>query len=346
MSVFLTVFRKLYGQFAGALLLAVTMLACYSARCDADDAGELSEQFHTNEVVQHYWFAEDFAKLEELASNWRSNRLRTQSGFWKLSIFYDTFEQLQRGALARDYPDGLTWQRVEHWIKAFPNSPTPCIVKSMLLVQQANKSPPYDLAEFPVKPWRPDIDLLTKAATVLAGCEVLAATDPHWHTIKLRLMRSEGRSDGEIILAIDEALTRHPLYEQTSFETFEYFADRWVPNYKLLDGFAKMVAEDTKATLGMAAYARLYARITPMLWQGQYFALSGRDWAKMESGLQRIDADFPSAWNTHQHALHACLARDRTVTAQQLSRAPEEQAQPVWIDSDLYEQCKSWAGQQ
>jgi len=303
---------------------------------------EISERRDADFEVQRLWHSDDFNRLEALAGHWRTNRVRTQAGFWKLSIFYEVIDEAQKSAIVSDYPDGIAWQRLKRWMQAYPTSPIPQIAFASLLLIQANKGRPWSADNVPVSPWKPRVDLVREARSVLEASKKIAADEPHWHTIYLRLLRVEGKSDEDLLLAHADALAAFPLYDQTHFELLDYLIDRWEPRFELVDAFINTVLARTQELTGMTAYARLYERALPKLQRGQFYALEGRSWPKMQAGLDEIDKSYPSHWNYHQHALHACIAGDKPVARTMMASAAEEQAQYVWRDAIAFKQCKSW----
>lgn len=333
-------------QWCFSLAIALAGLAATSQLCFSQPLNEISERRVIDAEVQVLWHNDDFDALQHLAEKWRVNRERTQSGFWKLPLFYAAFEDLQKPALVGDYPAGLAWARLDRWMSQYPNSATPILVKTGLLLIQAQKADPWEVySNVGVAPWHPNVDLLQGARELLEQNKTKASEEPYWHTLYLRLMRLEARSDDEILIAHAEALDAHPLFEQTSLETFDYFIDRWAPNFKLIDGFANTVVERTKNLTGMAGYARLYEQALPKFRKGQYFSVRNRDWNKMNAGLDVIDRNYPSPWNTHQHAMHACIAQDLQTAREQFARADDTQASLVWQDAIMFKQCKRWAAE-
>jgi hypothetical protein len=303
---------------------------------------EVLEWSESDRQVQRLWFKRDFESLDNLAEHWRQSRVRTTSGLWKLSIFYKVFDDYREGAMASDFPGGDDWKVVDDWIAARPASPTPIIVKALMLISQAQKVEP---SRVPTNPYGPNPDILRAIRELLETNKANASRDPHWYTAMLRLLRLENANDDDLIVEHAEALRVHPQYYQTHFEMFSHFVKRWWPNKTMVDGFANTVVEGTKDTEGQMLYARLYSNAVIELNDGAFFSPEKAQWGKLQLGFEQIADAYPSDWNAQHYAFFACMARDRPTSRRLFADFSSTVVREAWQASIVYEQCKDWATQ-
>lgn len=188
-------------------------------------------------------------------------------------------------------------------------------------------------------------ELLASAHLLLEQNEPFASQDPEWYTAMLRVLRWQVTSDDELLLLHAEALQAHPLYDQTHFELFRYFVQRWYPNTKMIDAFANTVLAGTQDLEGNMAYALLYDDAARSLDQGKLLSGWGENWPIAKSGFEKINEQYPTIWNANQFGFHACMARDVSTARRLFAEFVGPPVREVWPSSMIYEQCKAWATQ-
>ena len=332
-----------YVRITAALMIAVVTFA--HAASAGPQAAELREREAITTQVQIAWIARDFAKLDALAEEWRNPSQRTSSGYWKLSLFYN---HLDENFLARNritFPLGEDWTAIDTWIARHPQAPTPVILKALMLIRQAQDCyvPPRTARVRRKAPDAFNPDFLKAARDLLDEYKDVAGRDPHWYTALLRVLRLQGASDDEMLLAHADAMAAHPLYYQTHFEVFRDLVERWHPNMKMIDAFANTVLEGTKTREGHQVYARLYEDATIELNQGRMFAPSLAVWNRMRTGYEEINQAYPTAWNAHHFAFNACMAQDGATTRRLFAAFNGETVREAWQSAIIYRQCQEMA---
>jgi hypothetical protein len=105
------------------------------ALCGQSVATELQEHTQIGESTQQAFVAEDFAKLEALSQAYRSQRSRTASGLWKLTVFYAGIEAAtQTKAMTTDREAAFAEldAKTMRWAKKYPDSPAAYISRTLL----------------------------------------------------------------------------------------------------------------------------------------------------------------------------------------------------------------------
>lgn len=324
--------------------LALCAVACGLGSAPAlaeTSADELREQQAIARSVQTHWIARDFDLLDALAQEWRSKASRTSSGYWHLSLLYNHLDENLLARTAVLFPHGDDWRSVDRWLSDKPESPTPVILKALMLLRQAQDCyvPPRTARVRKVAPafYR---QMFVEAARELLEENRWAARDPHWHTAYLRALRFQGAHDDDLLLAHAQAMSEHPLYYQTHFEMFRDFALRWYPNIKMIDGFANTVLSGTRSFEGHMVYARLYQDAVIELNHGIMFVPPRAVWDRMRQGFTEITAAYPTDWNLNHFAFHACMAEDGAELRRLFAASKGAVVREAWQSPIIYKSCK------
>lgn len=98
-------------------------------------ATELEQRAAISRSVKSLFLAENFPELERMAQSYRTQRSRTTSGLWKLTLFYagiqaalnsnDDDTNIDKRFLALE-------EKTKNWRQKYPQSPTAHIVHSMI----------------------------------------------------------------------------------------------------------------------------------------------------------------------------------------------------------------------
>lgn len=328
----------------GALLIATGLLAAVQTAGAAPYSEEIQEQLAIQEQVKAHWDAGNYRELDAMAAQFRRDEARTKSGFPKLAVFYQTFDKMQDFSLNWQFPHGSNWRKIGDWLALEPASDTATIVDALLLTGQANLPYVKHRAELDAaQGTEPVVDLAKAARHVLEDAPAVAERDPHWHTIMLRLMRHQGETENALIEAHEKALKAHPRYMQTSCELFEHLVAKWFPDARRIEAFANTVAENAAPHGDSAAVARLFSYAMLTIHSRDPFSLAPFNWPKIREGLERVLAEYPTAWNDNQLAYFSCIARDKKKTAEQFPKIEKAVVREIWASSIVYEQCKEWA---
>ena len=83
----------------------------------------MSQRAELKAQVRTLFKADDFSALEKLSASFRDGSARTQSGIWKLTVFYGAFQDAA-SEVARD--DAAGWEKLAgkfmHWQQAHRSS--------------------------------------------------------------------------------------------------------------------------------------------------------------------------------------------------------------------------------
>ena len=319
------------------IFLALLMLVPLNAR--TEDSGQAMHELDARKalVAQVITSFEtgDYAGLEQLADHLRMTQARFPTGVWKLTIFYQAFDEYAGSDnRAESYWYKLK-QRTTEWIEQFPQSPTPLVAHGVILDSSAwvtsGASPGQD---------HPDLrDRMLVTKLFLEKQKDIAASDPHWYTLAVR-MATALRWDAERFDALlEEAFTRYPDYYQTYFAAAERYSPTWGGDAASVETFARHAIQETQMTEGFGMYARIYWATEP------HFDVPLADTAiqldDFSRGVNDVLKRYPVRWNINNFARLACDAKDRALASALFALMSEGPDQRAWYWKN-YEECFRW----
>lgn len=316
-------------------------------------AGELQARRELKLQVNHLLVEDQFAELERLAADFRINERRTESGLWKLSVFYS--EVYENGKPCRRRAP--CWSGVEakmqRWSTAYPKSPVPPIAQALTLMSHAwairGGGWSSTVRE---EDWKPYYELIEKARLHLLENKSLSAQDPRWFEAMLGVAKSQGWEQARFTALVDEAVGLHPYYYQIYFSAIDYLLPKWHGDKRKVEEFANFAVQKTRPREGTAMYARIYWYASQSQYGSRLFTDSDVVWPRMKKGIEDVLARYPDQWNLNNFAQFACQAKDRAFTAALIRRVEAPPLPDVWDaspgeDQDKqplkFEACKAWA---
>ena len=106
----------------------------------AKAATELEQRAAIAASTLQSFLANDFDQLESVSRAYRTDRSRTASGLWNLSLFYAGIEEAienQTKGQERDASFDAIEEKTRKWVQDFPDSPTGHIAHSLALIHRA-----------------------------------------------------------------------------------------------------------------------------------------------------------------------------------------------------------------
>lgn len=309
-------------------------------------AAELNEREAIKTEVGRLLDAGDFAGLEARAAEYRDHEARTQSGVWKLTVFYSGFNAKARFNGKDDPRWKALSDQLAAWQKAYPDSPTPVIANAIAVKRYAKALKPQVLLQRASTSDLEDAAFVTALRankSYLEKHKAVAARDPHYYVVWSNLAFALGTDASEFFDTVDEGMRAHPDYYQLYFAAMDFHAPQLRGDAKAVEAFANMAVERTKSEEGLGLYARLYWHAMTAYFGEDLFRRSMVDWAKMSKGIDDVLARYPDQWNINNFALVSCLAGDAAKTRQLMQRIEGYPISEVWKSGGTYRSCRRLA---
>lgn len=325
----------------GLLLAAVALAA---APWIAAHAGELEDRAATQRHVSALFQAEDFDELDRLAEDFRVAERRTDSGLWKLTMYYTGLYVPHEGPV-----DEAFYRSVEdkflRWARRNPRSTVAHIGYASALVEHAWFFRGSSWArDVPEEAWKPFYEYLAKARRYLRAHEEDAAADPQWYFVMLVVAKGEGWPLDRFLALVEDGTARHPYFYEIYFRAIDYLLPKWHGDKAMIEGFAQLAVEKTREGEGAGMYARIYWYASQVQYGTKLFTGTEVVWDRMAAGIDDVLARYPDQWNINNFAHFACLARDREKAAALLARIEGAPIEPAWANNlATYKVCRTWA---
>jgi hypothetical protein len=321
-----------------------TVFLCFCAT--GASAASLSEQEEratmSREVIAAFYRG-NVEALEAMSQAYRSEKSRTSSGLWRLTVFYASIGRAIRDK-AKEGEHGFKFleSRIDAWAVRYPTSPVPSMALSSVHLERAWSIRGTGYAST-VKPeaWKPFAESVERARTVLEQSKSIASIDPHWYGVMLEVAALQGWERDRFDKLLNEALEREPVFYQTYFTALEYLLPKWHGNLGQIEMFAREAVKRTSKSEGQGMYARIYWYASESQFGSELFQSSAAQWPKMKSGFDDVIARYPDSWNLNNYAKFSCLARDKAKTTALLKRVGAS-IEPMAWPPGLLKTCVDW----
>ena len=301
---------------------------------------EWSDRLGINAAITKAVKQRDFEALDKMETEFREKRLRTSSGLWWLSQFYDN---LKLSFAAKDVGGGCSQGLLnfaQDWANAKPDTPGPVIAVATGMIdygacvrgtETADKTPEKDLAVYN--------DYSQQAYDILMNKSEIASKDPEYYAQMVRVYMGLGFDRKQMQLLLNEASGKEPYYYQTYFNAYFYFLPQWFGNPGDIDRLARFAAERTKAGEGKGVYARVIWYATGC---GCYTP-NPTEWAEMKQAMPDVMKSYPSDWNAEGFARLSCQMQDKEDTTRYFKLVKSDSALQ-WPSKIMHDACRSMAG--
>jgi hypothetical protein len=184
---------------------------------------------------------------------------------------------------------------------------------------------------------------LKKASDILLAPESKVPRDAVWYAAALRLAQYQGVELDAYARVVDEASTKWPNFHEIYFVAEGRMQPRWGGSNEAFDWLANLAAEKTKATDGMAMYARMYWIIAGNENVYTVFDSTLADWKKMKAGFDDLVKRYPHPRNYNAYARFACIARDAAATKYAFEKIGDQLIPAFWQNRQWLNRCRSLA---
>ncbi|MEK6242871.1 MAG: DUF4034 domain-containing protein [Pseudomonadota bacterium] len=307
--------------------------------------------------VQTAWRDSNFDRLERMAEEFTTGRLKTLTGKWRLAIyetalssafviqfpreFYETRCDCQVPS-PRHYADAEPgWNalaaKADAWIAKYPRSPHAINIKAAYLMRRAWFYRGSGYADtVPAEAWPMFESNFAKARALLESTRNLSVKSPLWFSNMFKVASAQSWPQPAFGGLIKDFLANGRNYPEAYLAAFSGMQPRWGGSFEAMDTFARDAAARTRGEEGAGLYTRLYWNIYGSYGNG-LFEQTRLDWKLMRQGFLDIIARFPDSWNFNGFAMFSCLARDYSSAAAAFKQMGDGIDQNFWQQMSLPE---------
>ncbi len=314
----------------------------------ANAAPELEHRRQVDMAAQAAVASSDFAALDKLANEFRTTKVRTESGLWMLTLL-DV--GIRRGLLAEqgasEEPDvafAAIERKTAKWTRLYPASPSGHIAHANILLKHAwayrsrghgGHEDPKDLAAFHA--------YVSKARAHLERHRKVASVDPRWFQTMINVANAQNWERAKFEHLLADAIDQEPLFYETYFSALEFLLPKCHGDIDQIEKFAQNAATRTRATEGRGMYARIYWYASQARFNTRLFEDSKVNWPRLRDGFDDVVARYPDSWNLSNYAKFACLAGDKAKAQALFQRMGDNVANQAWGSARDRDECESWA---
>jgi Domain of unknown function (DUF4034) len=286
----------------------------------------------------------DFAQLEKIASQNRTEKGRVLGGFWKNHEFFNrTSTANMEGSQYKDSDFELRIESVNQWIAAFPQSAAAHISLAELYSGYAFFARGTGHANTVSKDqWQLFNERIAQAHRVILDAASLKERDPRWYYVMLILAQAEGWDKTDTRELLNQALAFEPDY----YHFYRLYATYLLPQWYGDPGEIQRFADEVSRPLPEPNSSILYFQIMSSdacYCRQQYEDLSHASYAKLRQGYISL---------TQQYGINNLLANRFAVMAQEFNdkasareafthitaREPE-----IWLRQEDFDYVRAWA---
>ncbi|MEQ8824698.1 MAG: hypothetical protein RIC14_10015 [Filomicrobium sp.] len=249
---------------------------------------------------------DQIAAIENAVDEFRTKSTLTQNGVSKLELFY-------RGIIAGPNDPRLP-AHFMRWRELFPNSPTPIVLEAHVRLAGVLNSFSLDgFSKADRQATVPKRALIDKLRAYIVKNHLIAASDPHWYLLRLRLSLIEGQRGSHTSLLLAEALDRFPRYKALYAAAADIHLPRWGGSADALELWAREVDEKQQQKNVLGGYALTYLQAFENEYGNDLFVRSNINWDRFEQSWQHLERDGAGKHFQAIAALVACVAGDHAM---------------------------------
>lgn len=274
---------------------------------------------------------EDFAWIEQEASNLRVTKERLPGGYWKLRVLYDALEQPQTGAKASDGDWETQITKIQGWINRYPNSITARVALAVNWKEYAWKARGSGRGRtvtdtgWELFNWR-----LATAARVLSDAAALEEKCPHWFLISLWIGIGQSSSRVAFERVFEEAVKLEPTYYYLYQAKATYLLPRWFGEEGEWERFADESTLKVGGHEGDIIFFAVYSQMMSL--HDINFMITRRQaWTRLLAGFRSLEkVSGESALRLNEACFFAFGAGDFRTAVELFDRIGEDYDQRIW----------------
>lgn len=332
----------MYTCWIRALLCAALLLA--HGLILADEAGDRAA---IRAEIRAAFDRGDFALIETRFAELHGQDQRMPSGITKASQVLYALEAAVGSPVSPGRPEAqwkLAEDKAAQWQRAYPSSSLAVFAATHAHIGHGffHRGNRMAVDVLPEK-WPLFHAELKKASDALLAPDTKVPRDAVWYTAMLQLAQYQSVDLQAYARFVDEATTKWPNFYELYFVAAGRMQPRWGGSTEAFEWLANMAAEKTRATDGMALYARVYWGIAQSEGMHNLFDATRVDWKKMKAGFDDIVKRYPESWNYNHYAWFACLARDAAATKSAFDKVGGELNAELWQNRQWLNRCRTLA---
>ncbi|MGO8756521.1 MAG: DUF4034 domain-containing protein [Terracidiphilus sp.] len=282
---------------------------------------------------------EKFDDLDQMASQFRSDKSRFPGGSWKLTTFY---EALDKPMLTdKDTLDHLA--HLKRWVAQRPESITARVALAASLHRWAWVARGNGMANTVTSEgWRLFDERIQESLDVLNAAANLHERCPQWYSEMMIVGLAQSWDEARMRKVFEQGIQFEPEYFRLYKQMANYLLPKWDGKPGDAVAFATTAADRVGGDQGDEIYFHIAVEVIGK--NGRNFGAKEMDWPRIQRGYQALTAQYgTTGWLENKMAYFAYEFRDATVARRQFERIGDHWNRGVWRDRERFDKARDWA---
>jgi Domain of unknown function (DUF4034) len=286
---------------------------------------------------------EDFAQLEKLAQQDRTEKGRLLGAVWKILAFYDGASTPLSGKQLKDADYGLQITRIKKWIAGYPASTTAHLTLAFLYLHFANLARGTDYGDsVSDSQWGDYNSRTAQAKAILLEASSLEEKDPSWFYALLLVAHNEGWDKAHFRELFDQAVAFEPNYYHYYRAYANYILPQWYGGPGELQDFADEVSSRVHEPNASMLYFQIMSSIACYCEEAMK-DLPKIEYPKFKQGYANVTRLFgASNLNANRLAFVAAMFKDQE-GAQEAFADIRKMDSEIWYTQQIFDAASAWA---
>ena len=286
---------------------------------------------------------EDFAQLEKIARQDRTEKGRLLGAVWKIHAFYDGAARPVSGGKLNNADYALQIARIKKWIAAYPDSTTAHLTIAYLYLQFANLARGTEHADkVSDSQWGDYNSRTAQAKVILLEASRLKVKDPSWYYAMLLVAHNEGWDKAHFRELFDQALAFEPNYYHYYRAYANYILPQWYGEPGELRDFAEEVSSKIPEPNASMVYFQVMSS-DACYCQEAMQDLQKIDYPKFRRGYTNVTRIFGvSDLNANRFAFVAAMFKDQESAHEAFANIRKMDPE-IWYTQQIFDAASAWA---
>jgi len=286
---------------------------------------------------------EDFAQLEKIAQQDRTEKGRLLGAVWKIQSFYDGASRPVSGGRLKDADYALQVARIKKWIAAYPDSTAAHLTLAFLYLNFASFARGTDHADkVSDSQWGDYNSRTAQAKAILLEASKLKEKDPFWYYAMLLVAHNEGWDKAHFRELFDQAVTFEPNYYHYYRAYANYILPQWYGEPGELQDFANEVSSKMLEPNSSMTYFQVMSS-NACYCQEALKDLPNIDYPKFKQGYNNVARLFGvSNLNANRFAFVAAMFKDQESAHEAFAEIKKMEPE-VWYTQQVFDAASGWA---
>jgi Domain of unknown function (DUF4034) len=286
----------------------------------------------------------DFAQLEKIAEQNRTEKGRLLGGYWENYDFFQAtgYGSPVRGSKDSDYQDHMV--SLKKWIAGYPESTAARISLATLYLNYASFARGSGYADsVGNSQWN-----LFHQRTVLGKQSLLEAAglkerDPYWYAAMQQVAHNEGWGKTRARDLLDQAIAFEPGYYHFYRLYAQYLLPQWYGQPGDIQAFAEEISEHVPEPNGSTLYFQIVSSLACYC-QEAMAELPHLSYPKVRQGYTNLTQLYgTSDLTANRFAYFATSFKDQP-SAREAFTTINEMDLSIWYTKDIFDDARTWAG--